>query len=62
MEVIEIVFWCSIAFSLILTLFVMVIVRRAINKRKEREELIETLEDVVMSQDKVLGQYRKILD
>ena len=62
MEIVEIIFWSAIAFASVSTIVVMVVVRRAIDKRKDREELIETLEDVVMNQDKVLSKYRELLD
>jgi F0F1-type ATP synthase membrane subunit b/b' len=62
MEIVEVIFWSAIAFALISTLVVMVVVRRSIDKAKEREDLIETIEEVVMNQDKVLAKYRELLD
>jgi uncharacterized paraquat-inducible protein A len=66
MDIVKIVFICSVIFPLITTIFVMWFVwasRKKIQEKKKAiaksTELVSTLESVVESQDRVLELYRE---
>lgn len=75
MDIVEIIFISAIVSPMVLTAAVMIFVWRSIKKREAQEkeqrekdkqqgeliELVEILEGVVESQDRVLGGYRKMM-
>lgn len=68
MEAVKIIFISAIIFPFVATAGVMIFVARAMRKHKiEKEKLLEvqdlneTLENVIISQDNLLDGYRKIL-